>query len=51
MAGCIIQLNDSNSLNVETITYDRVVKVDMSDGSIVEEILVASSQEAFTIAF
>ena len=49
-ANNLIQLNDSNSLNVETITYDRVVKVDMSDGSIVEEILVASSQEAFTIA-
>ena len=45
----VLQLNDGNSIG-DSYTYDRVTKVDVSDGSVAEQILIADSQAAYDLA-
>ena len=45
----VLQLNDGNSIGASH-TYDRVTKVNVSDGSVSEQILIADSQAAYDLA-
>ena len=45
----VLQLNDDNLIG-NSFTYDRVTKVNVTDGSVVSQILVAPSQEAYDYA-
>lgn len=45
----VLQMNDDN-VSGDSFTYDRVTKVDVSDGSVTSQILVASSQAAYDYA-
>ena len=45
----VLQLSDGNSIG-DTYTFDRVTKVDVSDGSVAEQILIAESQAAYDLA-
>lgn len=45
----VLQLNDDNLIG-DSFTYDRVTKVNVTDGSVVGQILVAPSQEAYDYA-
>ena len=45
----VIQLSDGNGIG-NNFNYDRVTKVDVSNGSVASQILVASSQAAFDYA-
>ena len=45
----VLQLSDGNSIG-SNYTYDRVTKVDVSNGSVTTQILVADSQAAFNYA-
>ena len=45
----VLQMTDGNSIG-SNYTYDRVTKVDVSNGSVTTQILVADSQAAFNYA-
>lgn len=45
----VLQMNDDN-VSGDSFVYDRVTKVDVSDGSVTSQILVASSQAAYDYA-
>ena len=45
----VLQLTDGASLG-SNYTYDRVTRVDVSDGSVASQILIADSQEAYDVA-